>query len=185
MPIMECFAERTRLTLRRSRATKALVCRFDAIVGRRTMQLGRVLLTIQARFVAVVFLVLSGFEICAAHFGKSDTNFLPPRFTATVHPGYVRADGRGGLLWTFVNGFNLDGADGRRLGGMIRTTEAGVVDPGFVIGPALRSCLGTAVQADGKILVGATQVGDTASNGAPNWRVFRVLTNGVLDTRSE
>src|SRR5713101_173531 len=38
------------------------------------------------------FLVLSDAENWAAPFGMSDTNFVRPRFTATVHPGYVRAD---------------------------------------------------------------------------------------------
>ena len=140
--------------------------------------------TIQCRAVAasIAFLVLRNADTWAAPFGMSDTNYAHPRFTATVFPGYVRADGRGGLIWTFVNGFNLDGANGKRLGGMVRTTEAGSLDPTFVLGHALRSCLGTVVQADGKVLVGATKVGDTATNGAPNNRVFRVLTNGVLDT---
>ena len=147
------------------------------------MQFARVLHTIQYRLVAASagFLALSDAATWAAPFGMSDTNFVRPRFTATVHPGYVRADGRGGLIWTFVNGFNLDGANGQRLGGMVRTTEAGVLDPTFVIGPSLRLCFGTALQTEGKILVGATKVGDTATNGAPNHRVFRVLTNGVLD----
>src|SRR5262245_45609826 len=79
-------------------------------------------------------IVLSHTQTQAAPFGMTDTNFVSPRFTATVYPGYVRADGRGGLIWSFVNGPNLDGANGRRLGGMIRTTEAGSVDTTFAIG---------------------------------------------------
>jgi uncharacterized delta-60 repeat protein len=41
--------------------------------------------------------------------------------------------------------------------------------------------MGVAVQADGRLLVGARLIGDIATNGLPNYRVFRLSTNGVLD----
>ncbi len=115
-------------------------------------------------------------------FGMADPDFSCPQFRQTVFPGYVRFDGNGGLIWSFANGADIEGANDQRIGGVVRTLESGALDPNYVTGPALREALGTAQQADGKILVGATMAGDVAANGQANWRVFRLLTNGVVDT---
>ncbi len=114
-------------------------------------------------------------------FGLADPTFANLRFTAKRYPGYCRSDGRGGLLWSFANGYDLDGANDFRTGGLVRTDEKGTPDANFVVGPALRETLGTAIQSDGKILVSGRMVADVATNGAPNWRVLRLLTNGVVD----
>lgn len=119
----------------------------------------------------------------SAPFGLSDSTFDSPHFTARAYPGYCFSDGRGGLLWSFDNNYpgGLTGADDVRVGGLVRTTTNGVVDASFVTGPALREAMGVALQADGKILVGGRWVGDVAPNGALNYRVFRLFTNGMVD----
>jgi len=126
-------------------------------------------------------LALSQLSASGRPFGMVDTNFTKLRFTAAAYPGYANADGRGGLIWSFVNGPSFDGANGRELGGLVRTSEGGSLDATFAVGPSLRNCLGVVAQPDGNLLVGATRVGDVSPNGAPNYRVFKVLTNGVID----
>jgi uncharacterized delta-60 repeat protein len=110
-----------------------------------------------------------------------DTAFALPEFKETVTPNRVVSDHNGGLLWSFVNGADLEGGDAHRLGGLVRTLESGVLDTNFAAGPGLVETLGTAVQADGKILVAGRRPGDVAANGLANYRVFRVLTNGTID----
>ncbi len=129
-------------------------------------------------------LTLGTVGTAGAPFGLADPAFNSPQFTSRAYPIYCRTDGRGGLLWSFETYYpsDFDGADGVRLGGLVRTTVDGVSDTNFVVGPALRETAGTALQADGNILVGGRLAGDVAANGAPNYRVFRYLTNGVLDT---
>src|SRR6266566_5829889 len=119
----------------------------------------------------------------SAPFGMVDAGFNSPRFTARCYPNYCFSDNRDGLLWTFVNTFSSGfvGANDLRVGALVRTTTNGIVDPNFMVGPGLRETIGIAVQADAKILVGGRMVGDLALNGAPNYRVFRLLTNGLLD----
>src|SRR2546428_7140136 len=116
-------------------------------------------------------------------FGFADPSFNTPRFTARVYPSYCVADGRGGLLWSFVNRFpdNFAGANGLRVGGLVRTTADGVIDEDFVVGLALQESMGTTVQADGSILVGGRLVGDLGTDGTPDYRGFRLLTNGAID----
>jgi uncharacterized delta-60 repeat protein len=75
----------------------------------------------------------------------------------------------------------LAGANGSRVGGLVRTTADGAVDEGFVVGAGIDRTIGVAVQADGMILAAGWLVGDVASNGAPNYRVLRFLTNGAMD----
>jgi uncharacterized delta-60 repeat protein len=118
-----------------------------------------------------------------APFGLADSAFNSPRFTARCYPEYCFADGHGGLLWSFVNTIPGDmvGANGQRVGGLVRTTADGLLDTNFVVSPNLQESFGVAFQADGKILVGGRWIGDLADNGAPNYRVFRLLTNGVAD----
>ena len=119
----------------------------------------------------------------AGTFGLTDPSFNPPRFTSRCYPSYCVADGRGGLLWSFVNRIpdNFSGANGARVGGLVRTTVDGVMDATFVVAPELQETMGIALQTDGNILVAGRMVGDIATNGAPNYRVFRLLTNGVMD----
>src|SRR6266446_5475216 len=132
--------------------------------------------------VGLLSALLAGSSSCnAGPFGLAATNFSRPQLTQAEFPGRVISDGSGGLLWTFVNGATLDDANRLRLGGVIRTLEAGTVDTNFQVGPVLPQTWATAVQADGKILVGAARAGDFASNGVPNYRMFRLLSNGTLD----
>lgn len=128
--------------------------------------------------------VICNMDLRGGPMGLSDPSFDSPRFTARCYPSYVFGDGRGGLLWSFVNSYLNDfvGANGVRVGGLVRTTVDGVLDTNFVVGPALQGAFGVAVQGDGKVLVGARLIGDLAANGAANYRVVRVLTNGTLDT---
>jgi hypothetical protein len=126
-------------------------------------------------------LALSQLSASGRPFGMVDTNFTKLRFTAAAYPSYVNSDGSGGLIWSFVNGPPFDGADGQALGGIVRTTEGGSLDATFATGPSLRDCFGAVVQPDGSMLVSATLVGDVSPNGAPNYRVFRALTNGDID----
>src|SRR6266487_4510030 len=107
----------------------------------------------------------------AASFGKSDPQFLRPQFKHTEFPGRVISDGKGGLLWTFVNGSSLEGANGRRIGGIIRTLESGFVDTNFQAGALFPQTWATAVQPDGKILLSAAKAGDFNTNGVPNYRI--------------
>ena len=117
----------------------------------------------------------------AASFGMSDPQFLRPQFKHTEFPGRVISDGKGGLLWTFVNGGSLEGANGQRLGGVIRTLESGVVDTNVSVGPLFPSTRATAVQSDGKILVAAGKAGDFDLNGIQNYHIVRLLPDGALD----
>jgi uncharacterized delta-60 repeat protein len=94
----------------------------------------------------------------------------------------VISDGRGGLIWTFASVALLEDANGLRSGSVIRTLESGLLDTNFITGPALRDTVACVTQPDGKLLVGAASLSDIASNGAPNYRVFRLLTNGAVDT---
>src|SRR6266705_1446607 len=89
----------------------------------------------------------------AARFGMADQTFNAPRFTERCYPTYCFFDNRGGLVWSFVNFIpnNLTGANDIRLGGLIRTTQDGVLDQSFAIGPGLQDAAGVAVQSDGKI----------------------------------
>src|SRR6266496_4282010 len=105
----------------------------------------------------------------AAYFGLADPQFLRPQFKHTEFPGRVISDGKGGLLWTFVNGGSLEGANGQRLGGILRTLESGVVDTNVSVGPLFPNTWATAVQSDGKILVGAGKAGDFDLNGIQNY----------------
>ncbi len=131
---------------------------------------------------AAVTLQLVLRESFALPFGMADTNFSRPEFKAGAFPIRVISDSKGGLLWSFANRMPFDGAGGQRIGGLLRADESGTLDASFALGPTLRDCLGTAIQADGKILVGATLAGDLAPNDAPYYRVFRVTTNGVIDS---
>ena len=117
----------------------------------------------------------------AASMLSVDPAFALPEFKYTVTPNRALSDHNGGLVWSFVNGFDLEGGDGQRLGGLVRTLESGVLDTSFGTGPGLVETLGTAVQPDGKILVGGRKPGDVATNGTPNYRIFRLLTNGTID----
>lgn len=120
----------------------------------------------------------------AVPFGLADPDFNPPRFTARCYPYYCTSDGHGGLLWSFVNwvpGY-LAGANDVRLGGLVRTSTDGILDPSFTAGPDLHDTTGVAVQTDGRILVGGRWVGDVTAEGTPNYRVFRLLPTGALDT---
>src|SRR5581483_2965106 len=75
----------------------------------------------------------------------------------------------------------FNGANGIRVGGVVRTTIDGLLDTNFIVGPSLQGALGTAIQADGQVLVGGFVVGDWSANGVPNYRVFRCSANGALD----
>jgi uncharacterized delta-60 repeat protein len=134
-------------------------------------------------FAACAFVALCEAKLLGAPFGMANPNFNAPRFTAQCYPSYCFADGRGGLLWSFVNVLpnDLVGASSQRVGGLVRTTSDGILDTNFVVGPALQESFGVAVQTDGKVLVGGRWVGDRANNGFPNYRVFRFLTNGAAD----
>ena len=133
----------------------------------------------------VVLATVFSDELIAGSSVFIDQSFNCARFTARCYPRLCFSDGRGGVLWTlalpgaYPN--DLAGANGLRTGGLVRTFPDGSVDPNFVVGPNLQETVGVAVQADGKILVGARSVGDDAPNGTPNYRIFRVLTNGVID----
>src|SRR2546428_6797257 len=118
----------------------------------------------------------------AAPFGMADKSFLRPEFKAACFPSRVISDGRGGLIWTFATVSLLEEADGIRSGGVIRTFESGALDTSFATGPALRDAVACVAQPDGKLLVGAASLADISSNGVPNYRVFRLLTNGAVDT---
>src|SRR5258708_3451395 len=96
----------------------------------------------------------------AASFGRADPQFMRPQFKHTEFPGRVISDGKGGLLWTFVNGGSLEGANGRRLGGIIRTLESGFVDTNFQAGALFPQTWATPMQPDGKILLSAARAGD-------------------------
>src|SRR5947209_7387276 len=112
---------------------------------------------------ALVFGVWSlvfGAPSAEAQFGVVDPSFSSSEFKNTVFPIRVISDHNGGLLWSFVNGPNLSGANGQRLGGLLRTSESGALDTSFATGPVLVEALGTAVQSDGNILVGGRKPGD-------------------------
>ncbi len=118
------------------------------------------------------------------YLGMRDSAFEPLAFTMRCFPNYCVSDGRDGLLWSFVNNVpnTFAGANNVRVGGLVRTTVDGVVDPTFVVGPTLHETMGVVVQPDGRILVGARLADDVTPDGMPNYRVFRLQTNGVLDT---
>src|SRR6266568_138160 len=122
---------------------------------------------------SIVLLALGSATSYGGPFGMADTNFIRPQFKLTEYPGRVLSDGKGGLLWTFVNGGSLEGANGQRLGGVIRTLESGVVDTNFSVGPSFPDGWATAVQSDGKILVGAGKAGDFDPHGIQNYHIFR------------
>ena len=140
-------------------------------------------------FIALTFTLIIISILCpqramgaAVPFGYADPTFASPRFTARCYPLNCYSDSRGGLIWSFANGYTIGGVNGQRQGGVGRTSISGVADSSFGSGPTLRDALGIAIQADGRILVGASQSGDYAGNGVPNCRVFRLDTNGVVDS---
>src|SRR5206468_10412299 len=114
-------------------------------------------------------------------FGMADTNLIRPQFKLTEYPGRVISDGTGGLLWTFANGGSLEGADGQRIGGIIRTLESGLVDTNFQAGALFPQPSAPAVHPDGQILLSAAKAGDFNTNGVPNYRIYRLLPNGAWD----
>ncbi len=130
---------------------------------------------------AIVLLALGSATSYGGPFGMADTNFIRPQFKLTEYPGRVISDGNGGLLWTFVNGSSLEGANGQRIGGIIRTLESGIVDTNFQVGALFPQTWATAVQPDGKILLSAAKVGDFNTNGVPNYRIYRLFPNGAWD----
>ena len=119
--------------------------------------------------------------VARAQFGQVDPGFRRPEFNRTVLPIRVISDRNGGLLWSFVNGAELQGGNGQPLGGLVRTLESGLLDTNFVTGPGLVGTLATAVQADGKILIGGRRPGEVTTNGLTIYRVLRLLTNGTID----
>ena len=130
---------------------------------------------------SIVLLALGSATSYGGPFGMADTNFIRPQFKLTEYPGRVISDGKGGLLWTFVNGSSLEGANGRRIGGIIRTLESGFVDTNFQAGALFPQTWATAVQPDGKILLSAAKAGDFNTNGVPNYRIYRLFPNGAWD----
>ena len=140
---------------------------------------------IRFMFVTLVLYVrLAAFSSVAAPFGYADPVYGSISFSSRAYPEYCLSDGRGGLLWSFDNVVlsHFNGANGIRVGGLVRTTTDGVLDTNFIVGPSLQWSFGTAVQADGQVLVGGFVVGDSSSHGTANYRVFRCSTNGVLDS---
>lgn len=117
-------------------------------------------------------------ELTAANqlFGQIDTNFNCPDFFKVAYPARVVSDKRGGLLWTR----QADVANGVKLGQIIRTSETGVLDTNFVVGPLLTDAWTAQIETGGKILVSGNMAGDT-TNGLPCYRIFRFNTNGTLD----
>jgi len=67
---------------------------------------------------------------------------------------------------------------------LVRTLESGLLNTNFVTGPGLVGTLATAVQADGKILIGGRRPGEVTTNGLTIYRVLRLLTNERLTRRT-
>ena len=84
----------------------------------------------------------------AVPFGMVDPVFNPSRFATRCYHYRCYSDGRGGLLWTYVDiaPENFAGANDVQVGGLVRTTMDGVLDSSSNVGPNLRETLGVAVE---------------------------------------
>ncbi|MBS0631586.1 MAG: immunoglobulin domain-containing protein [Verrucomicrobia bacterium] len=112
----------------------------------------------------------------------ADPAFTRPQLRQTAYPSRITLAPDGKYYATWVNGGYLTGANGQRLGAVIRLNADGTLDPSFRTGGVLASAIAIVFQSDGKLLVGGCAATEGDSDGTPVFRVFRLNTDGSLDS---
>ncbi len=134
-----------------------------------------------AKNIVVAWWFLVSISVTNAGQWRVDDSVPQPEFKKTTLPPRTLSDGKGGV---YVWGFNnlIHNVNGQRSGVVIKLNATnGTHDASFVLGTSITEVLAGQVDPQGRIYMSGSAPGDSTDVGR-NSRIFRILTNGLIDT---